>query len=267
MLGREQVNELLAEVEKVSVLGSRLAVLEIDETVAELERAVRERNSGYVCFCNVHTTVTGLFDGAFRNITNDAYLAVADGMPLTWAMRMLEHGPHSRSYGPGVMRKLLERSREQGHRHFFYGGSEAALAGLRSRFEDAHIAGTLSPPFRALSAEEEQQHIDTINRSNADFVWVAFGAPRQERWMARMRAHLSAPLLLGVGQAFDVLSGQKEEPPMWMMEAGLEWAFRLAKEPRRLARRYLVTNPVFLVGTAIQVAGKKLLDRATRPAG
>lgn len=248
--------------ERVSVLGTRLAVLELHETVQALEQAARDCVAGYVCFCNVHTTVTGLFDAQFRGIANRAYLSVADGQPLTWAMRLLDRGPRSRSYGPGVMRAMLERSAEQGHRHFFYGGSEQALAGLVARFPDAHIAGTLSPPFRPLSEEEEGEHLAAINAAEADFVWVAFGAPRQERWMARMRSRLDAPLLLGVGQAFDTLSGQKPMPPDWMADNGLEWVFRLAHDPRRLAKRYVLTNPVFVAGTALQFAAQKLLRRS-----
>ena len=245
--------------DRVSVLGSQYAVLEREDTVRVLEAAVREKVHGYVCFCNVHTTVTGLFDGDFRSITNEAYLSVADGQPLTWAMRLLDHGPKLRSHGPTVMCDLLTRSAEQGHKHFFYGGSEAALEGLMNRFEGSRIVGKISPPFRPLSEDEEREHIQQINDAEADFVWVAFGAPRQERWMARMRDRLNAPLLLGVGQAFDTLSGQKPMPPKWMARNGLEWAFRLAKEPRRLARRYVVTNPVFIAGTAVQYAAQKLL--------
>ncbi len=186
-----------------------------------------------------------------------ATLAVPDGMPLVWALRALGHGRATRVYGPDLMLGFCARAAAAGTPMYLYGGrDEGALelltARLRERFPGLRIAGGHSPPFRELTPSEEQRVVADIDGSGAQVVWVGTGQPKQERWMHRMRPLLRAPLLVGVGAAFDFHAGLVPQAPRWMQRAGLEWSYRLAREPRRLWRRYTRYNPRFVAGFARQ---------------
>ncbi|HEV2998545.1 MAG TPA: WecB/TagA/CpsF family glycosyltransferase, partial [Solirubrobacteraceae bacterium] len=191
-----------------------------------------------------------------------ATLAVPDGQPLVWALRSLGHAHATRVYGPDLMLAFCARAALEGTPIYLYGGrDEGALelleGRLRERFPGLHIAGGYSPPFRELSAEEEERVIAEIEASGAAVVWVGIGQPKQERWMHRMRPRLSTPLLVGVGAAFDFHAGLVPQAPGWMQRAGLEWSYRLAREPRRLWRRYARYNPRFVVAFARQYARER----------
>ena len=244
---------------KVSILGSQISNVEPTEAIHILE-AVAERGApeGYVCLSNVHTTVTGVFDRSYQEITNDAFMALPDGKPLVWALRLLDCGPERRTNGPMLMEVMLERAAQTGHKHFFFGGSEEACERLRARYSGETLVGCFSPPFRPPTDADDRAHAAMINEANPDFLWVGLGAPKQERWMHRMRGHIQTPLMLGVGAAFDQLSGLKSQAPVWMQDRGLEWAYRLAQEPRRLGKRYVTTNSFFLLGLSGQVMAKRL---------
>jgi N-acetylglucosaminyldiphosphoundecaprenol N-acetyl-beta-D-mannosaminyltransferase len=166
-----------------------------------------------------------------------------------------------RVYGPDLMLAVCEHSAKRGYRHFFYGGApgvtEKLAVQLRSRFPGLQVAGTYSPPFRPLTPEEDREVVERINSSQPDIVWVGIGAPKQERWMAEHVGRLCAPVLIGVGAAFDFHGGLKKQAPRWMQKSGLEWSFRLMSEPRRLWRRYLVNNPFFLWLIFLQALGRK----------
>jgi N-acetylglucosaminyldiphosphoundecaprenol N-acetyl-beta-D-mannosaminyltransferase len=182
---------------------------------------------------------------------------VPDGQPLVWALHALGHAAATRVYGPDLMALALGRAARTGASSFLYGGrTPDALALLEERLRERHpglrIAGGHCPPFRALSAAEEQAVVDEINASGADIVWVGTGQPKQEKWMRRMRPRLSAPMLVGVGAAFDFHAGLVRQAPPWMQRCGLEWTYRLAREPRRLWRRYARYNPRFIAGFARQ---------------
>jgi N-acetylglucosaminyldiphosphoundecaprenol N-acetyl-beta-D-mannosaminyltransferase len=184
---------------------------------------------------------------------------VPDGQPLVWAMNALGHDMPSRVYGPELMQRACERAARTGLRFYLYGGrDQGALVqlalNLRRRHPGVRIVGGYSPPHRELSAEEESAILEEINDSGADVVWVGIGVPKQEKWMARMRDRLSAPVLVGVGAAFDFHAGLVPQAPESMQRLGLEWAFRLAHEPRRLWKRYLLYNPRFVTGFARQYA-------------
>ncbi len=248
--------------DRVEILGSRISNLEPHEALGLLEAAVTDGTRGYVCVCNVHTTVEGYRDPTFRDVTNRAWLAVPDGMPLVWALRALGDGPRRRSNGPYLMQTLLERAPTTGHRHFLFGGSDQTLDKLLARYGGPHIAGVFSPPFRPPTPEEDAEHAARINAARPDFVWVGLGAPKQERWMARLRPQLDAPVLLGVGAAFAMLAGETSQAPRWMQDRGLEWAFRLGSEPKRLWKRYLTTNPVFVGAFARQWLRERVLKRS-----
>jgi N-acetylglucosaminyldiphosphoundecaprenol N-acetyl-beta-D-mannosaminyltransferase len=189
--------------------------------------------------------------------TLGATLAVPDGMPLVWALRLLGHRNATRIYGPDLMAAFCARAAGDRTPIYLYGGRtpealELLSGRLRQRFPGLVIAGGWSPPFRELTPEEEQRVIAEIDGCGAQVVWVGIGQPKQEQWMQRMRPHLRAPLLVGVGAAFDFHAGLVPQAPPWMQRHGLEWVYRLAREPRRLWRRYARYNPRFVVGFARQ---------------
>jgi len=187
-------------------------------------------------------------------------LTVPDGQPLVWALRALGHPQASRIYGPELMARYCERAAATGVRMFLYGGrNQGALVQLvltlRQRYPGLNIAGGYSPPFRPQTGDERDAIAAEINASRADVVWVGIGQPKQEKWMAAMRDRLDAPVLVGVGAAFDFHAGLVPQAPGWMQSAGLEWTYRLAHEPRRLWRRYARYNPRFVAGFLRQKAG------------
>ncbi len=186
-----------------------------------------------------------------------ATLAVPDGQPLVWALHALGHARATRVYGPDLMAKFCARAATTGTSIYLYGGRDAPSRALledrlRARFPGLRIAGGSSPPFRTLTAAEDEYEIAMINDSDAAVVWVGTGQPRQEQWMHRMRSRLSPPLLVGVGAAFDFHAGLVSQAPPWMQRNGLEWTYRLSREPRRLWRRYARYNPLFVAGFARQ---------------
>ncbi len=197
-------------------------------------------------------------EAALKRIHNDAGLVTPDGMPLVWLGR-LRRQPIDRVYGPDLLLATCERTATKGVRHYFLGGApgvpELLAEKLRQRFPALVVAGTCSPPFRPLSEEEDRELCARIDDAHADIVWVGFGAPKQERWMAAHRDRLAAPVLIGVGAAFDFHAGLKSQAPRFLQRSGLEWLYRLATEPRRLWKRYLINNPWFLWLTALQILG------------
>ena len=189
-----------------------------------------------------------------------------DGQPLVWALNALGHDLDDRVYGPELMQRACARAARDGTRFFLYGGRDAgALRRLSDALRRAHpglqIAGGISPPHRPLTREEEATSPRRSTARDADVVWVGIGVPKQEKWMARMRPHLRAPVLIGVGAAFDFHAGLVPQAPGWLQRLGLEWAFRLAQEPGRLWRRYLRYNPRFVVGFARQLLAHRLRRR------
>jgi N-acetylglucosaminyldiphosphoundecaprenol N-acetyl-beta-D-mannosaminyltransferase len=199
-----------------------------------------------------------------------ATLAVPDGMPLVWALHALGHRSATRVYGPDLMALFCERAARKGIPVYLYGGRhdddarELLARRLRERFAGLQIAGASSPPFRPLSEEENEREIEAINSSGAALVWVGTGQPRQELWMHAMRPRLNPPLLVGVGAAFDFHAGLVSQAPSWMQRNGLEWAYRLSREPRRLWRRYARYNPLFVAAFAAQYAHHLRESRARR---
>jgi N-acetylglucosaminyldiphosphoundecaprenol N-acetyl-beta-D-mannosaminyltransferase len=200
-------------------------------------------------------------DDETRNAVEGA-LAVPDGQPLVWAMRALGHPQASRVYGPDLMLAVFDAARRRHRRHFLYGSTPETLAKLEAnlgaRFPGTEIVGSYSPPFRPLEPAEEAEIARRINASGADIVWVGLSTPRQERWMAAMRPRLDAPVLIGVGAAFDFHAGLKRQAPRAIQRSGLEWAFRLATEPTRLWRRYASIVPAFLVLAGAQALGRRI---------
>jgi N-acetylglucosaminyldiphosphoundecaprenol N-acetyl-beta-D-mannosaminyltransferase len=237
----------------VEVLGVPLALTDYERTIEWMDATIATGQRGYVCVAAVHTVMACQEDPELRAAVLGSDLTVPDGQPLVWAMNALGHDLSSRVYGPDLMARYCERAALTGARMFLYGGrNQGALVqlalNLRTRYPGLNIVGGYAPPFRALTVEEESFVLDEINRSQADVVWVGIGVPKQEKWMAAMRGRLRAPVLVGVGAAFDFHAGLVSQAPRWMQSMGLEWAYRLLQEPGRLWRRYLRYNPRFVLG-------------------
>ena len=250
-------------VERLNVLGVGVSAVDIPATVAEIDGWIRSREPHYVCVTGVHGIMESVRSEEIRRIHNSAGLIVPDGMPLVW---LLKHGHYpnvARVYGPDLMLAVFDRSEAEGYRHYLYGSMPQTLSllllNLQALFPKAEIVGTHSPPFRPAGAPESDEVIATINASGADVVWVGLSTPKQEYWMARHRARLQAPVLCGVGAAFDFHAGLVRQAPPQLQRMGLEWAFRMAMEPRRLAARYLRNNPAFV---AMLIAEKLGLRRS-----
>jgi N-acetylglucosaminyldiphosphoundecaprenol N-acetyl-beta-D-mannosaminyltransferase len=240
-------------VPRVSVLGSHYSVLPRAEMHKALLAAALGGERGYVCVSNVHTTMTGFFHGEYRRITNEAAFAIPDGVPLVWAMRSFGCREQDRLHGPTLMRDIFDKGRAVHARHYLYGGSPAAVKQLREalleRYPGAEIVGAESPPFRPFAEITEVEFTATAERINAakpHFVWIGLGAPKQEMWIYRQRDRVNG-IMLAVGAAFDIIPGRVPEAPRWMQGLGLEWLYRLSREPGRLWRRYFFYNPAFLV--------------------
>ncbi|HLW60008.1 MAG TPA: WecB/TagA/CpsF family glycosyltransferase [bacterium] len=231
----------------------------MDHALAAVERWIARREAHYVCVTNIHGVIESQRDRDLRRIHNAAGLVTPDGMPLVWLSRLRGRRHVERVYGPDLMLALCERSAEMGYRHFFYGGArhvpDRLAANLQRRFPGLRVAGTYAPPFRPLTDAEDEGIVELINRAGPDIVWVGLSTPKQERWMATHVGRVDAPVLIGVGAAFDFHAGVKAQAPRWMQRSGSEWLFRLATEPRRLWRRYATTIPSFLWLCLLQTLG------------
>lgn len=232
------------------MLGVRVSAIDMPMAIDEIARWVSRRDRRYVCVTGVHGVMESQHDPELRAIHNAAGLTTPDGMPLVWAGRHAG-ATIARVYGPDLMLAVLEQSVVHGWSSFFFGGRpgvpELLVERLSARFPGLAVAGTYSPPFRSSVGPEDPETLSLINDAHPDLVWVGLGTPKQERWMAANRPLLEAPVVLGVGAAFDIHAGVLPQAPTWMREHGLEWAFRLAVDPRRLWRRYLTNNPRFVL--------------------
>jgi N-acetylglucosaminyldiphosphoundecaprenol N-acetyl-beta-D-mannosaminyltransferase len=242
---------------RAEVLGIPLAISDYGEVLDWMEAMIAADGRGYVTAAAVNLVMSAREEPPTLAATLGATLAVPDGMPLVWALRLLGHSGATRVYGPDLMAAFCARAARTGTPIYLYGGRtpealELLTRRLRERFPGLQIAGGYSPPFRELTPAEQAHVIAAIDGSGAQVVWVGTGQPKQERWMHQMRPRLRAPLLVGVGAAFDFHAGLVPQAPPWMQRNGLEWAYRLAREPRRLWRRYARYNPRFVVGFARQ---------------
>jgi N-acetylglucosaminyldiphosphoundecaprenol N-acetyl-beta-D-mannosaminyltransferase len=239
-----------AGVKRVNVLGVGISVLNLDTAVEAVALAISTRRKGYICVTGVHGVSEAQEDPAFRKILNEAFLCTPDGMPMVWMGRLAGHRGMDRVYGPDFMALICERGIREGWRHFFYGGAEgvaeALKASLEKRFPGLQITGTHTPPFRPLNADERAQLVRKVDEAKPDILWVGLSTPKQERFMAEYLAALNVHLMAGVGAAFDFHSGRIRQAPRWMQRSGLEWFFRLCVDPRRLWKRYLKNNPLFI---------------------
>lgn len=238
-----------------SILGVEIAAIDMEFLLKFTQENLAELSGDYICVANVHTTVTAYEDESYRAVQNGAVMAIPDGGPLSSLGRRRGFEAMERTTGPSYMEEIFKISPERGWRHFFYGATGETLALLKKKLEEKYpgiqIAGMYSPPFRALTEQEDAEIVKKINESAPDFVWVGLGAPKQENWMAAHKGKVHG-LMVGVGAGFDYHAGNIRRAPQWMQKSNLEWLYRLAQDPRRLLKRYLVTNTKFIWHTIIR---------------
>lgn len=245
----------------VNILGVHVTPTNTPDALNKIELAVAQKQKGYVCVTGVHGIMESQEDSKLKDILNAAYLNVPDGMPTVWLGRF--HGFHEmrRVYGPDFMLEVCGKLREKNVRHFFYGGNtgvaEKLKLNLTEKFPGLNVVGTYTPPFRPLNREEENQLIQQVKELRPDILWVGLSTPKQERFMSEYLQKLDVSVMLGVGAAFDVHTGNIKDAPKWMQNSGLQWFHRLLQEPKRLWRRYLINNPKFLFKVFLQLSGLK----------
>jgi N-acetylglucosaminyldiphosphoundecaprenol N-acetyl-beta-D-mannosaminyltransferase len=233
-----------------SILGVPVSLIDMPRAVRVVLEGVRDQKAQYVCVRDVHGLMRSVEDPAMMEIQRQAAMVTPDGMPLVIVARMRGHRDINRVSGADLMDAVCDASQDTGARHFFYGGKEGVaellIANLMQRYPRMQVAGHYCPPFRPLTPDEDEAAVDMIRRSGAQIVWVGISTPKQEFWMRDHVERLPGATLLGVGAAFDFHAGIVKRAPHWMQRSSLEWLHRLASEPRRLWRRYLVMAPQFV---------------------
>lgn len=238
-----------------NILGVNIAAVNMDWLCSYVRKNRAALSGDYICVSNVHTTVTAYEDAAYLRIQNGGILAIPDGGPLASVGRKRGFSEMERTTGPSFMEEILKISVENGFTHYFYGSTEETLETLRKNLEQTYpglqIKGMYSPPFRPLTEQEDAEITARINEADADFVWIGLGAPKQEKWMAEHQGKVKG-LMIGVGAAFDFHAGNIDRAPEWMQKSNLEWLYRLMQDPKRLFKRYLHTNPIFIWNAMIR---------------
>jgi N-acetylglucosaminyldiphosphoundecaprenol N-acetyl-beta-D-mannosaminyltransferase len=244
-------SESTADDRLVPIGGLTIHDVSFDETVRRITRWAAERSGGYVCTPNVDYVVRSRRDPEFRGAIQDARLRVPDGMWLIYASRLAGRGLHGTVTGRLLVPALAEVAASKNLRVALFGAGAGVVQRVKEVLVREHaqlrVVAAVTPPTPfTVGSAADQEAIDAIRNSNPDIVFVALGAPKQEIWMRRHTAELGGGVAVGVGGAFDILAGRFKEAPRWMTRYGFEWLFRLAQEPRRLARRYLVDDPWIL---------------------
>jgi len=233
-----------------SVIDLNIVETTLATAMAEVSRMAKQGVGGYACFVNAHVSVMAKHDRALKKAVNEASFAFPDGMPVYLVGRYLLGKNNHKISGPDFMQQMFENKDLRKLNHYFYGGTkeviELLVSELKQKYPDCNIVGAESPPFRALSEDEELQALTRMINAEAQLIWVGLGAPKQELWMQKNTGKLKKSVLLGVGAAFDFHSGSLERAPVIMQKIGLEWLYRFLQEPGRLWKRYLVTNSLFL---------------------
>ncbi len=235
---------------KFSILDVNISAIDMNDACSLIEDAILRRQKKYICVCPVSTIMECKRDEKVLKSVNSADLATPDGMPTVWIGRIYGHKNIKRVYGPELMIEVCDISQKKGYKSYFYGSSEDVLnklkENLNKKYLDLVISGMYSPPFRQLTKEEDDKIVEDINDNSPDIVWVGLGSPKQDLWMYEHRDRIDAPVMIGVGAAFDFLSEVKPQAPKWIRNNGFEWLFRLITEPKRLWRRYLIDNSLFI---------------------
>lgn len=238
-----------SEIPTCRILGVQIAVVSMEKLVKYLQIHRKELQGQYICVSNVHTTVMAYEDAIYRSVQNGAALAIPDGGPLSSVAHRRGYTEMQRTTGPDLMEEIFSISVSNGYRHFFYGSTEETLERLKTNLETKYpgiqISGMFSPPFRKVTMQEDKEIISLINDTHPDFVWIGLGAPKQELWMAAHKGKIEG-LMIGVGAGFNYHAGELQRAPQWMQHCNLEWLYRLFQDPKRLFKRYLITNTKFI---------------------
>ena len=239
-----------AEIPICNIMGVNIAAINMKWLLDYLEKNLSNLKGDYICVSNVHTTVTSYAEPSYCAIQNGGIMAIPDGGPLSSLGRKRGFVTMERTTGPSLMGELFKISAKRGYRHYFYGSTDKTLEKLKNKLQEYYpgiqIAGMYSPPFRALSIEEDNEVIEKINETNPDFVWIGLGAPKQEKWMSNHQGSING-LMIGVGAGFDYYAGNIKRAPQWMQRCNLEWLYRLMQDPKRLFKRYFCTNIKFIL--------------------
>lgn len=249
----------LPETRRANILGIGVSAINMEDALDLIESRLANGEKGYICVTGVHGIMEAQRDAAFRRILNASFLTTPDGMPTVWVGKLQGHPSMARVYGPDLMSELCKRSQRPRLTHFLYGGhpgvAERLGAVLSAKFPGIRIVGSFTPPFRKLNVQEEEELLRLTARLKPDIFWVGLSTPKQERFMAEFLSKLDVRLMVGVGAAFDILTGEIRDAPRWIKRAGLQWLHRLSQEPSRLWKRYLLNNPKFIWKIALQLSG------------
>lgn len=233
-----------------NILGVNINVTNIKDTVETISKNLQLIKGDYICVSNVHTTVMSYENETYKSIQNSAFMALPDGKPLSIVSKKKGYKNAQRVTGPDLMESIFEISEEKEYSHYFYGSTQETLDRLRNKLYDKYpnikIVGMYSPPFRELSQQEDREIIKDINNSNPDFIWVGLGAPKQEIWMYNHKKKVNG-IMIGVGAGFDYHAGNISRAPKLMQNLSLEWLYRLLQDPKRLFKRYMLTNLKFII--------------------
>lgn len=247
------------QIPKVNILGVPIAAINLDQAATTIEEWIQQAPKKYVTVTGVHGIVESQYDEKIRSIHQNAGMCLPDGMPTVWIGRLHGNRKMRRVYGPDLMLEVMKRSVQKGYSHFFFGGKAGVAQLLRDRFTakfpGVKISGVFSPPFRTMTVEEEKELHDLIDNLSPDIIWVGLSTPKQEKWMAEHLGKLRTRVMIGVGAAFDFHAGLVKQAPRWVQRIGLEWLFRMFIEPKRLWRRYLRNNPIFIWMMLLQFIG------------
>jgi N-acetylglucosaminyldiphosphoundecaprenol N-acetyl-beta-D-mannosaminyltransferase len=248
---------------KFSILGTNIDDLNsYRETFERVTDYLRTQGKPtYLTVNNVHTVTEGLRDRNFREIVNNSFLSLPDGKPLSVVGKWKGFKKVERIFGPAFFEKTLSWGVGKNIRHFFLGSKQATLDKLiknaEKRFPGIKIAGAASPPFRELLPDENERYLKEINSSGADIIWVSLGAPKQEKWIYSNYHSLNKGIMIGIGAGFDYMAENLKNAPKWMKDYSLEWLYRLKQEPRRLGKRYLISNSQFIFYVSLELLGLK----------
>lgn len=250
----------LVTIPRANILGVGISAINMQQALDTIQTWISHREPHYICVTPAHSIMDCYRNPELRPIFNRSGLTTPDGMSIVWILRLLGYKNVGRVYGPDFMRALCQTSLDHSYTHYFYGGAPGIVEELenklKSEYPGLQVVGHFTPPYGAVSEEEDQKIVEHIHSAKPDILWVGISSPRQEIWMAEHIEILNVPVLIGVGAAFDFLSGRKKQAPRWIQRSGLEWLYRLVSEPKRLWRRY-AQYPHFLLLLLAQATGLK----------
>ena len=247
--------------ERGNILGVGVSAIDMQQALHSIGQWIVARDPHYVCVTPAHAVMDCYRSSELRQIYNRSGLTTPDGMAIVWLLKWQGFRNVERVYGPDLLQAVCQQSLINGYSHYFYGGApgvtERLSKKLLQKYHGLRIVGLDSPPFRDLKPDEDEAAVQRMRDANPDIIWIGLGSPRQERWMVDHLMRVGAPVMIGIGAAFDFISGNKPQAPLWMQRNGLEWFFRLTSEPGRLWRRYLLNYPRFTMLVLLQLMGLK----------